>query len=84
MLFCVCVKVNVSGNTRTVSIHKIFNSTELWQEFEEEIPSFIDTSIRSGVLLDQMNMTKDVSDYLWYTLRCVLLEIYFEITITME
>lgn len=46
-----------------------FDSVEKWEEYKEVIPTFDDTSIRSDVLLEQMNTTKDVSDYLWYTAR---------------
>lgn len=42
---------------------------EMWQEFDEVIPVFNDTSLRSDSLLEQMNTTKDASDYLWYTAR---------------
>ncbi|PHU19741.1 Beta-galactosidase 16 [Capsicum chinense] len=40
---------------------------EKWEQFEEVIPQFDDTSLRSDILLEHMNTTKDVSDYLWYT-----------------
>ncbi|KAM3305790.1 hypothetical protein P3S67_012658 [Capsicum chacoense] len=44
-----------------------FDSAEKWEQFEEVIPQFDDTSLRSDILLEHMNTTKDVSDYLWYT-----------------
>nr|GMD74491.1 beta-galactosidase 16-like [Ipomoea batatas] len=45
-----------------------FDSTEEWEEFKEPVVGFDDTNIRADTLLDHMNTTKDVSDYLWYTL----------------
>ncbi|KAG6388654.1 hypothetical protein SASPL_150086 [Salvia splendens] len=62
-------KASVSSqySTRTMRAVAKLNSPEIWQEFDEVIPSFNDTSLRSDSLLEQMNTTKDVSDYLWYT-----------------
>lgn len=39
----------------------------MWVEFEERIPSFPETTTRYDTLLEQTNITKDKSDYLWYT-----------------
>ncbi|XP_051139234.1 beta-galactosidase 16-like [Andrographis paniculata] len=44
-----------------------FDSPMLWQEWREVIPVFDSTTLRSNLLLEQMNTTKDTSDYLWYT-----------------
>ncbi|KAB2030883.1 hypothetical protein ES319_D05G264200v1 [Gossypium barbadense] len=60
-------KVNVKNNTRLVTTGKKFNESEMWQEFKDIIPTFADTSMRSKTLLEHMNTTKDMSDYLWYT-----------------
>ncbi|PHT83835.1 Beta-galactosidase 16 [Capsicum annuum] len=57
-------KVSTQFNTRTAFK---FDSAEKWEQFEEVIPQFDDTSLRSDILLEHMNTTKDVSDYLWYT-----------------
>lgn len=46
-----------------------FDSSEEWQEFKEQIPSFDETKLRANELLEQMGTTKDSSDYLWYTFR---------------
>lgn len=43
-----------------------------WQKFTDVIPNFENTSLQSDTLLEHMNVTKDVSDYLWYTLRYIL------------
>lgn len=56
-----------SKRTREVAVR--LNSTGKWQEFDEDIAVFDDTKIRSNLLLEQMNTTKDASDYLWYTTR---------------
>ncbi|KAH6759196.1 beta-galactosidase 16 [Perilla frutescens var. frutescens] len=52
---------------RTMKVAVKLDSPEMWQEFDEVIPVFDDTSLRSDSLLEQMNTTKDASDYLWYT-----------------
>lgn len=39
----------------------------MWEEFRDIIPTFAQTSKRSNTLLEHMNTTKDMSDYLWYT-----------------
>ncbi|CAL5384877.1 unnamed protein product [Camellia sinensis] len=62
-------KVNTQYNTRsTVPLIK-FDSAERWETFKEVVPKFEETSLRSKALLEQMNTTKDASDYLWYTFR---------------
>ncbi|KAF8388821.1 hypothetical protein HHK36_025501 [Tetracentron sinense] len=37
-----------------------------WQSYNEETTSYEDTSITMAGLLEQINTTRDVSDYLWY------------------
>ncbi|KAF8023666.1 hypothetical protein BT93_F0996 [Corymbia citriodora subsp. variegata] len=56
-------------STRTMTINQKLDSSDKWQEYEEEIVSFDMTSFRANTLLDHMNITKDASDYLWYTFR---------------
>lgn len=63
------VQVNVAENTRTTTVSWKFDSEDKWQEFGDVILNFSDTSLMSNMLLEQMNTTKDVSDYLWYTLE---------------
>jgi hypothetical protein len=48
---------------------EVLDAADVWQEFTEAIPNFDSTSKRSKTLLEQMNTTKDSSDYLWYTFR---------------
>ena len=48
-----------------------FDSSEKWQEFKELIPNFDETTFRESKLLEQTNITKDSSDYFWYTMRYI-------------
>ncbi|XP_028092044.1 beta-galactosidase 6 isoform X1 [Camellia sinensis] len=61
--------VKTEHNERMTTSIELFDSAERWEEFEDIIPNFSDTSIKSNTLLEHMNMTKDESDYLWYTFR---------------
>lgn len=41
-----------------------------WESFEEDVSSLDDGStITAPGLLEQINVTRDTSDYLWYTTR---------------
>nr|GMD76046.1 beta-galactosidase 16-like [Ipomoea batatas] len=60
-------KVNTQTNTRSMQPALKFDSAEQWEEFKEQVVEFDDTTIRADKLLEHMNTTKDVSDYLWYT-----------------
>ncbi|OIT27278.1 PREDICTED: beta-galactosidase 16-like [Nicotiana attenuata] len=60
-------KVSTQFNTRTAIPAVKFDSAEKWEQFQEVIPQLDATSMRSDILLEHMNTTKDVSDYLWYT-----------------
>ncbi|EXB60111.1 Beta-galactosidase 16 [Morus notabilis] len=62
-------KVSTQYDTRTMVPCEKFGSKERWEDFREAMPDFDKTSLRATVLLEQMNTTKDESDYLWYTLR---------------
>ncbi|XP_056164391.1 beta-galactosidase 16-like [Syzygium oleosum] len=56
-------------STRTMTINQKLDSSDKWQEYKEAVVSFDMTSFRANTLLDHMNVTKDASDYLWYTFR---------------
>ncbi|KAG5067173.1 hypothetical protein JHK86_010904 [Glycine max] len=60
--------VNTTSNRRIISPKQNFSSLDDWKQFQDVIPYFDNTSLRSDSLLEQMNTTKDKSDYLWYTL----------------
>ncbi|KAL5555213.1 hypothetical protein UlMin_037449 [Ulmus minor] len=62
-------KVNTQPNNRITNTSLVFDSNDRWTYFKDDIPSYQDTLIRSDTLLEHMNMTKDESDYVWYTLR---------------
>lgn len=61
--------LNTTSNRRIITSRQNFSSVDDWKQFQDVIPNFDDTSLRSDSLLEQMNTTKDKSDYLWYTLR---------------
>ncbi|XP_010086721.2 beta-galactosidase 6 [Morus notabilis] len=62
-------KVNTKANTRIRKPTLTFDSADRWRKFTDVIPNFEDTTIRADTLLEHMNMTKDESDYVWYTMR---------------
>ncbi|CAL0330050.1 unnamed protein product [Lupinus luteus] len=61
--------VNTKSNKRVINPVQSFSSTDKWEQFQDVIPKFEDTLLISNQLLEHMNLTKDKSDYLWYTLR---------------
>ncbi|TKY60459.1 Beta-galactosidase 6 [Spatholobus suberectus] len=61
--------VNTKSNRRIISPLQTFSSADKWEQFQDVIPNFDQTSLVSNSLLEHMNVTKDKSDYLWYTLR---------------
>ncbi|KAM0032575.1 putative beta-galactosidase [Helianthus debilis subsp. tardiflorus] len=60
--------VSTQVNTRSMQPIIRFNTPQQWEVFSEAVPQFDQTSLRSNTLLEQMNTTKDDSDYLWYTM----------------
>ncbi|KAJ6884611.1 hypothetical protein NC652_031576 [Populus alba x Populus x berolinensis] len=62
-------KVSTQYTARTMGRGEVLDAADVWQEFTEAIPNFDSTSTRSETLLEQMNTTKDSSDYLWSTFR---------------
>ncbi|XP_075089023.1 beta-galactosidase 16-like isoform X1 [Nicotiana tabacum] len=60
-------KVSTQFNTRSSRPVFKFDSAEKWEQFQDVIPQFDATTLRSQTLLEQTNTTKDASDYLWYT-----------------
>ncbi|XP_076956713.1 beta-galactosidase 16-like [Bidens hawaiensis] len=60
--------VNTQVSTRSMQPIIRFDSPQQWQVFSEGVPQFDQTSLRSDTLLEQMNTTKDTSNYLWYTM----------------
>ncbi|KAK2659455.1 hypothetical protein Ddye_005988 [Dipteronia dyeriana] len=62
-------KVSTQYNTRTMTLSQSFDSVEIWEEYREAIPDFGKTSLTAETLLEHWNITKDETDYLWYTFR---------------
>ncbi|KAF3550277.1 hypothetical protein DY000_02005922 [Brassica cretica] len=62
-------KVNVPKNMRVTTPVHTFNVPDKWEVFRETIPTFSGTSLRANTLLEHTKLTKDKTDYLWYTLR---------------
>lgn len=62
-------KVNVAKNMRVTTPVQLFNVPDKWEVFRESIPTFSDTTLKTNALLEHTNLTKDKSDYLWYTSR---------------
>ncbi|KAM5577889.1 beta-galactosidase 6 [Rosa sericea] len=63
-------KVNTSYNKRITRSAQIFDSVDMWKGSKDVIQNFEPTiSLQSDTLLEHMNVTKDESDYLWYTMR---------------
>ncbi|KAJ1405028.1 Glycoside hydrolase, family 35 [Sesbania bispinosa] len=61
--------VNTKNSRRIISPVHTFSSVDEWKQFQDSIPNFDDTSLISNSLLEHMNLTKDKTDYLWYTSR---------------
>ncbi|KAH9757093.1 Beta-galactosidase 16 [Citrus sinensis] len=62
-------KVSTQYGTRSMEQRQKLDSVEQWEEYKEAIPTYDETSLRANFLLEQMNTTKDASDYLWYNFR---------------
>lgn len=65
------IQINTEANKRIRKPALMFDSADRWRKFTDVIPNFDNTTIRADALLEHMNMTKDESDYLWYTMRYV-------------
>ncbi|XP_010444300.1 PREDICTED: beta-galactosidase 6 [Camelina sativa] len=60
-------KVNVPKNVRFTTPVQLFNVPDKWEVFRETIPAFPGTALKTNALLEHTNLTKDKTDYLWYT-----------------
>ncbi|KAM7276039.1 hypothetical protein ACFE04_017905 [Oxalis oulophora] len=60
-------KVHFSPTKRGNKIIQKFNGEGKWEEFRDSIANSTSSSFTSNSLLEHMNVTKDQSDYLWYT-----------------
>lgn len=57
------------NNFRTYVESDVFQKKNMWEMYQEPVPKFSDTNIISDKPLELFNMTKDETDYLWYTTR---------------
>ncbi|XP_065881452.1 beta-galactosidase 16-like [Euphorbia lathyris] len=62
-------KVTVQYIARSMRRSMLLDGPQGWAQYQEAIPNFDETSIKSETLLEQMSTTKDASDYLWYTFK---------------
>ncbi|KMT13987.1 hypothetical protein BVRB_4g078180 [Beta vulgaris subsp. vulgaris] len=62
-------KILTESGERNARPELVLSSATRWEVFNELIPNFSDTSLKADALLEHMNVTKDESDYLWYSLR---------------
>ncbi|XP_073315759.1 beta-galactosidase 16-like [Primulina huaijiensis] len=60
-------KVSTKPSTRLTQLSVKLDSAGQWQESKEVIPVHDGIKILSNTLLEQMETTRDASDYLWYT-----------------
>ncbi|XP_017702106.2 beta-galactosidase 11-like [Phoenix dactylifera] len=62
-------RVNAQHNARTFNTADVTGKNDKWYMFQERIPKFRDSGIVTSKPLELYNMTKDVTDYMWYTTR---------------
>ena len=67
---CCCLQVNSQHNQRTFHFADQTVQNNVWQMFDEEkIPKFKQAKIRTRKAEELYNLTKDKTDYVWYTSR---------------
>lgn len=67
--FCAFWQVNSQHNARTFDAGKATKENNQWQMYTEQIPTSRDANVSAKGPLELLNMTKDTTDYLWYTTR---------------
>ncbi|KAK1305346.1 Beta-galactosidase 11 [Acorus calamus] len=60
-------RVNAQHNARTFHVSKEANRNADWKMYQEDVPKLSDSAIRAMEPLELLNITKDTTDYLWYT-----------------
>lgn len=66
------LKLYVQVGVQTSKMEMLPTNSEMlsWESYNEDISALDDSSsIRSLGLLEQINVTRDTSDYLWYITR---------------
>jgi len=67
-----CLQVNSQHNQRTFHFADQTVQNNVWQMYDEEkIPKFKQAKIRTRKAEELYNLTKDKTDYVWYTTRYV-------------
>ena len=66
--------VNSQHNQRTFHFTDQTVQNNVWEMYTEgdKVPTYKFTTVRTEKPLESYNMTKDKTDYLWYTTRCVV------------
>lgn len=68
----IAFKFHVQVGVQTSKMEMLPTNSEMlsWESYNEDISALDDSSsIRSFGLLEQINVTRDTSDYLWYITR---------------
>ncbi|XP_077231019.1 beta-galactosidase 11-like [Tasmannia lanceolata] len=60
-------RINTQHNARNYVLRDESNRNMHWTMFQEKIPKLKQSPIKTEGPMDHLNMTKDTSDYLWYT-----------------
>lgn len=61
------MSIQVGAQSAQMKMTRVpFHGGFSWQAYNEETTSYEDTSFTVVGLLEQINVTRDVSDYLWY------------------
>lgn len=64
-----CVQVTAQHTKRLSTVERYLSGRRDWEGFMDEISNNDKKSFSANVLLDQMNATKDETDYFWYSIR---------------
>lgn len=59
--------MNAQSGVRSTIAVEHFNQTKNWLAFAEGVSNIGKASFAKNGLLDQLSITKDTTDYLWYT-----------------
>lgn len=57
------------SSTWNITMHESSLSSASWSWYKEKVGVWGNSSFEASGLLEQINTTKDISDFLWYTIR---------------
>lgn len=64
------ISLQVGVQTSQMQMLPADSQSLMWETYDEDVASFEDNSLISTTgLLEQINVTRDASDYLWYITR---------------